>query len=196
MKPFPKISMAFRGALCAFFCLMLGFSGLAASTSAQDPPVATGEANRGRAIFNGIGGCFNCHGNDGVITRLPRHAPQLAEELARLTPAPADLRNPSRLKSRTDADRLRSIKFGHPGTAMFPKKFLSEREVADLLAYLATLREEAAAATRPPTSGQSKIAQQPTRRTTILYTQPRRSNMQLPLTNLPHNFYTAIIVSF
>lgn len=58
-------------------------------------------------------------------------------------PPPADLRNPSRLKSQTDADRLRSIKFGHPGTAMFPKQFLSEREVADLLAYLATLREEA-----------------------------------------------------
>ncbi len=143
MKPFPKISRAFREALCAFFCLMLGFSGLVASASAQDPPVAAGETDRGRAIFNGIGGCFNCHGNDGVITRLPRHSPQLAEELARLTPPPADLRNPSRLKSQTDADRLRSIKFGHPGTAMFPKKFLSEREVADLLAYLATLREEA-----------------------------------------------------
>lgn len=134
MKPFLQIRMAFHKALHALFRFMLGFSWLAASASAQDPPVAAGETDRGGAIFSGIGGCFNCHGHDGVITRLPRHSPQLAEELARLTPPPADLRNPSRLKSQTDADRLRSIEFGPPGTAMFPKKFLSEREVADLLA--------------------------------------------------------------
>lgn len=134
---------ALHTALPALFCLTFGFPEIVASAFAQDPPVAMGEADRGRVIFNGIGGCFNCHGNDGVITRLPRHSPQLAEELARLAPPPADLRNPSHLKSQTDADRLRSIKFGHPGTAMFPKKFLSEREVADLLAYLATLREKA-----------------------------------------------------
>lgn len=143
MKPFPQITVGLAETLRACFCLILALLWLAASASAQDPPVAPGEADRGKAIFNGIGGCFNCHGSDGVITHLPRHSPQLAEELARLAPPPADLRNPARLKSQTDADRLRSIKFGHPGTAMFPKKFLSEREVSDLLAYLAELRNAA-----------------------------------------------------
>lgn len=141
MKPFPKISMTFHEALRVCCCLAISLPWLATSVSAQDPPVVLGEADRGKAIFNGIGGCFNCHGNDGVITRLPRHSAQLADELARLAPPPADLRNPARLKSQTDADRLRSIKFGHPGTAMFPKKFLSEREVSDLLAYLTELRK-------------------------------------------------------
>ncbi|MFM8552572.1 MAG: c-type cytochrome [Nitrospiraceae bacterium] len=109
---------------------------------APEAAIQPGDANRGRALFNGIGGCFNCHGYDGVLSRRPKVSPQLAEEVARLTPPPADLRDQARLKAETEQDRLRSIKFGHPGTAMFPKKFLMKQELADLLAYLATLRAE------------------------------------------------------
>lgn len=114
----------------------------AAGEAAPDVAAQAGDAARGRALFNGIGGCFNCHGTDGVLARRPDYQPRLAEEVARLNPPPADLRDQASLKAQTEEDRLRSIKFGHPGTAMFPKKFLMEREVADLLAYLATLRTE------------------------------------------------------
>ena len=122
--------------------LLFGLPAWAAGEAAPDAATPAGDAARGRALFNGIGGCFNCHGTDGVLARRPDYQPRLAEELARLTPPPADLRDQASLKAQTEEDRLRSIKFGHPGTAMFPKKFLMEREVADLLAYLATLRAE------------------------------------------------------
>jgi len=138
-----------RTTILALLCLLLGLpGGSAAGEALQELPTIVGEPDRGRSLFNGIGGCFNCHGYDGESTRLPRHAPKLAEELARLTPPPADLRDPSRLKSQTDLDRLRSIRFGHPGTAMFPKIFLSERELADLVAYVTTLGEKAVDAER------------------------------------------------
>ena len=58
----------------------------------------------------------------------------------RLPAPPANLRNPGTLKSRNDEDRFRSIKLGHPGTAMYPKNLLRDEDIRDLIAYLATLR--------------------------------------------------------
>jgi mono/diheme cytochrome c family protein len=104
-----------------------------------------GDRVRGRSIFNGIGGCFNCHGYDGDMTRRPHFSPKIADELAHLNPKPANLRNPATLKAEDGAQRFQTIKFGHPGTAMFPKKFLSDQEIIHVLAYLATLRAEATA---------------------------------------------------
>ncbi len=117
----------------------------AASPPASVDGDAGGDRERGRSIFNGIGGCFNCHGYEGDITRRPRFSPKLADELAHLNPQPADLRNPAGLKSENDEQRFLAIKFGHPGTAMFPKKFLTDQEINHILAYLAALRVEAAA---------------------------------------------------
>lgn len=135
-------SILFRSGQAMALVLLLGLPAWTASEAAPDAATPAGDAARGRALFNGIGGCFNCHGYDGVRGRLPDYQPQLAEELARLNPQPADLRDQASLKAQSEEDRLRSIKFGHPGTAMFPRKFLMDREVADLLAYLATLRTE------------------------------------------------------
>lgn len=134
----------------ALLVLLFGLPAWAANETAPDLMIAApGDAGRGRALFNGIGGCFNCHGYDGVLGRRPDYSPQLAEEVARLNPPPADLRDQAHLKAQTDQDRFRSIKFGHPGTAMFPKKFLMDQELADLLAYLATLPAEGRGPAKP-----------------------------------------------
>jgi cytochrome c553 len=45
------------------------------------------------------------------------------------------------LKSTTDEDRFRSVKQGHVGTAMFPKKLMSDDDIRDLVAYLGVLRK-------------------------------------------------------
>ncbi len=107
------------------------------------PPLPAGDAAQGKAIFNGRGGCAYCHGTDGRIGNRPHRSKELTELIAKLDPPPADLRHAPSLKSQDDAQRFLSIKFGHPGTAMFPKKtLLMDREIADLVAYLAVLRTD------------------------------------------------------
>lgn len=105
------------------------------------PPLPAGDAAKGKTIFHGIGGCAYCHGTEGDLTKRPHKSKELTELIAKLDPQPADLRNPATLKSRDETERFVSIKFGHPGTAMFPRKTqLLDREIADLVAYLAILR--------------------------------------------------------
>jgi len=115
----------------------------AAPSPAPSAAKAKGASDRGKKIFNGKGFCYQCHGIDGYISRRPKMAPEMAQMLDRLNPKPADFRNPASLKSKDDTDRFIAIKEGHPGTAMFPKPFLSDKEIADVLVYLAELRAEA-----------------------------------------------------
>ena len=127
--------------------LLFGVAGLApapvpAAGPAASPPPA-GDAARGKAIYHGKGGCAFCHGTDGYLVRKPHKTDLHTEAIAKLDPPPADLRNPASLKSKDEAQRFKSIKFGHPGTAMFPRETqLNDREIADVLAYLAILRAE------------------------------------------------------
>ena len=127
--------------------LLLGTAGFAPGRASADEPVApplpAGDATRGKTIFHGQGGCAFCHGKDGYIGKRPRKTDLHTEAIAKLDPPPADLRNAAALQSRDDAQRFASIKFGHPGTAMFPRETqLLDRDIADLLAYLAVLRTE------------------------------------------------------
>ncbi len=115
----------------------------AAPSSSPPTAKAKGDSERGKKIFNGKGFCYQCHGIDGYIGRRPKMTPEMARTLDRLNPKPADFRNPSSLKSHNDEERTSAIKEGHPGTAMFPKSFLSDEEIADILVYLAELRAEA-----------------------------------------------------
>ena len=115
----------------------------AAPSPAPSAAKAKGDSERGKKIFNGKGFCYQCHGIDGYIGRRPQMAPEMAQMLNRLNPKPADFRNPSSLKSNNDKERFAAIKEGHSGTAMFPKSFLSDEEIADILAYLGELRAEA-----------------------------------------------------
>lgn len=101
-------------------------------------------AARGRAIFNGKGICYYCHGVDGHTDQRPQLEQETASVVARISPIPIDLRNLSMLKMKSDKERFRAIREGHPGTGMLPDTRLTDREINDTLAYLALLRRESA----------------------------------------------------
>jgi mono/diheme cytochrome c family protein len=99
-----------------------------------------GGIEKGRRVYHEIGGCAVCHGIEGRLKNKPNLSADLKEKLSRLQPPPADFRNHATLKAENDHDRFRSIKYGHPGTAMFPKTLLRDEDIWDLIAYLNSLR--------------------------------------------------------
>jgi mono/diheme cytochrome c family protein len=103
---------------------------------------AVGDADRGRAVFNGKGICYYCHGIDGKKDQRPQLAADTATLITQLNPQPVDLRNPNALRLNTDKQRARAILDGHPGTGMFPDTTMTNQELIDTLAYLALLRQE------------------------------------------------------
>jgi cytochrome c553 len=105
---------------------------------------AAGDAERGRAAFNGKGVCYYCHGIDGNKDQRPQLAADTAALIAQLNPQPTDLRNPKALQLKTDKQRARAIREGHSGTGMFPDTTMTTPELTDTLAYLALLRREGA----------------------------------------------------
>jgi mono/diheme cytochrome c family protein len=102
----------------------------------------SGDAERGRAVFNGKGVCYYCHGMDGNMEQQPQLAPDTATLIAQLNPPPVDLRNPKSLRLTNDNARAKAIRKGHPGTGMFPDTTMTDQELTDTLAYLALLRRE------------------------------------------------------
>ena len=109
------------------------------------PPKHTktaGGAERGRAVFNGNGVCYYCHGIDGSKDQRPQLSADTAALIAQLNPPPVDLRNEKILHLKTDKQRARAIREGHPGTGMFPDTTVTTQELIDTLAYLALLRRE------------------------------------------------------
>jgi len=113
--------------------------------AAQDSPAgAVGDAVRGRNLFNGKEVCFYCHGLDAHPDRLLQLEQDTASYVAHLDPKPPHLREPLGLKMTGDKERFRLIREGHVGTGMLPDANLSDQEIHDLLAYLATLRSPAA----------------------------------------------------
>ncbi len=111
------------------------------SFGAQASSKASGNAEAGRAVFNGKGVCYYCHGVDGDRTKLPQLAADTAALIAQLNPQPADLRNAQSLRLKNNKERAKAIRQGHPGTGMFPDTTMTDRELADVLAYLNTLRK-------------------------------------------------------
>ena len=101
-----------------------------------------GDAERGRAVFNGKGVCYYCHGMDGNMEQQPQLAADTAALIAQLNPPPVDLRNPKSLLLTNDNARAKAIRKGHPGTGMFPDTTMTDQELTDALAYLAFLRRE------------------------------------------------------
>ncbi len=114
-----------------------------ASPPASAPASRTlrGDAKHGRQLYHELGGCAMCHGIEGHLHTRPPMSVDLVRRLDALPAPPADLRNPATLRSQNDEDRYRSIKLGHPGTAMYPKTLLRDEDIRDLVAYLATLGE-------------------------------------------------------
>jgi hypothetical protein len=84
------------------------------------------------------------HGSDVNKDQRPQLAADTAALIAQLNPPPVDLRNPKVLYLKTDKQRARAIREGHPGTGMFPDTRMTDQELTDTLAYLALLRREGA----------------------------------------------------
>ncbi len=143
MQPLPKQVLSDDDifALLAYLALIRGPAAPAAVAPAPDTSIR-GDAKSGRQIYHEIGGCAICHGIDGHLENRPPIPADLTEKLDRLPVPPANLRDAAGLKSQNDQDRVRSIKLGHPGTAMYPKNLLRDDDIRDLIAYLATLRGE------------------------------------------------------
>jgi len=114
--------------------------------AASPPPLAStegaGDAERGRAVFNGKGVCHYCHGIDGNKDQRPQLTADTTSLIAQLNPPPADLRDPKALSLTSDKQRVRAIREGHLGTGMFPDTTMTDQELTDTLAYLALLRRE------------------------------------------------------
>jgi len=112
--------------------------------SPSSPPSAKlkGNVGRGREIFNGKGACHYCHGIDGYLGRMPRLEADTAALISGLNPSPSDLRNPGALRLKTNKERARAIREGHPGTGMFPDLTMTDQDIADTLMYLALLRRD------------------------------------------------------
>ena len=131
--------------------VMLGlvlFDGALAQARRQAPNSSATiqvDAERGRAVFNGKGVCYYCHGIDGNKDQRPQLAADTAALIDQLNPPPSDLRNRKGLRLATDKARFNAIREGHPGTGMFPDTTMTTQELTDTLAYLAFLRSEGSA---------------------------------------------------
>ena len=114
-----------------------------AESSVSQPGVKLkANVERGRDIFHGKGACSYCHGMDGYLDRLPQLKEDIAALIARLNPPPTDLRNPGVLRLKTNKERARAIREGHPGTGMFPDRTMTNQDLADTLFYLAFIRKD------------------------------------------------------
>jgi mono/diheme cytochrome c family protein len=130
------------GWLAILFTQMSDMNAWAGPQSSNKSTKAQGDAERGRAVFNGKGVCYYCHGIDGNKDQRPQLAADTAALIAQLNPQPVNLRNPKVLHLRTDKQRARAVREGHPGTGMFPDTTMTTQELTDTLAYLALLRRE------------------------------------------------------
>jgi cytochrome c553 len=117
----------------------------AGSPTSPKSTKAAGDAERGRAVFNGKGVCYYCHGIDGNKDQRPKLAADTAALIEQLNPSPVDLKNPKALYLKTDKQRAHAVREGHPGTGMFPDTRMTDQELRDTLAYLALLRGEGSA---------------------------------------------------
>ena len=114
-----------------------------AESSASQPGVKLkANVERGRDIFHGKGACSNCHGMDGYLDRLPPMKEAIAERAAQLNPPPTNLRDPGVLRLKTNKERARAIREGHPGARMFPDFIMTDQNMVDTLFYLAFIRKD------------------------------------------------------
>ncbi|MBX3302981.1 MAG: hypothetical protein KF693_12275 [Nitrospira sp.] len=136
-----SLSLLFTSSL-GMELLSPSLSAWAESPTAQPTGKLKGNIMRGREIFNGKGVCYYCHGIDGYIGKRPRLEADTATLIAKLNPPPTDLRNPEVQRLKTNKERARAIREGHPGTGMFPDTTMTDQDLADTLLYLALIRRD------------------------------------------------------
>jgi mono/diheme cytochrome c family protein len=82
---------------------------------------------KGKALYDGKGTCFNCHGTDGSGN---------GPAAAKLNPAPRNFRHHGFWRHRTEGEIFWVIKHGSPGTAMIGfGPVLSDEEIWSLIQY-------------------------------------------------------------
>jgi len=82
---------------------------------------------KGKAIYDGKGTCFNCHGTDGGGN---------GPAAAKLNPAPRNFRHHGFWRHRTEGEIFWVIKHGSPGTAMIGfGPVLSDEEIWSVIQY-------------------------------------------------------------
>lgn len=123
---------------------------LALAESSGTGTALKGDTTRGQGLFNGKGICHYCHGIDGVIDKKPSLTPDTAAAIAKHAASAPDLRNRATQSLKDNKARFRAIREGHPGSGMFPDTTLSDQDIADLLAYLASLRQSQTAPHKNP----------------------------------------------
>jgi mono/diheme cytochrome c family protein len=83
---------------------------------------------KGKAVYNGKGTCFNCHGRDG-----DGHGPVASQ----LNPSPRNFHHHVLWQNRTEGELFWVIKHGSPGTAMIGfGRVLSDDEIWAVVRYL------------------------------------------------------------
>lgn len=136
----PPCSAAFAK-MWIILVLLLEIPFAAATTAFALPQAPTGgDPGKGRQVFHGKGICYFCHGQNGDPENLPELKPETLRTVRGLRPHPPDLRRPKTLKLKSDSQRFLTIQDGHEGTGMLPDTTLSNQEIRDVVAYLATLR--------------------------------------------------------
>lgn len=114
----------------------------ASAESSVSQPGVKRSVERGRDIFHGNGSCSYCHGMDGYLNRLPQMKEDIAARIARLNPPPTDLRDTGVLRLKTNKERARAIREGHPSTGRSREFTMNDRDMADILFYLAFIRKD------------------------------------------------------
>jgi mono/diheme cytochrome c family protein len=134
------LSILLAGLLASLCTYMAEMNTWAGSPTLSKSTKPAGDAERGRAVFNGKGVCYYCHGIDGNKDQRPKLKADTTALIAQLNPPPVDLRNPKAQYLMSDKQRAHAIRKGHPGTGMFPDTRMTDQELTDTLAYLALLR--------------------------------------------------------
>lgn len=89
---------------------------------------------KGKAIYNGKGGCFNCHGTDGGGN---------GPAAAKMNPAPRNFQHHGLWRHRTEGEIFWVIKHGSPGTAMIGfGPVLTDEEIWSVIQYERTFAGE------------------------------------------------------
>lgn len=101
---------------------------LAEARALKSPlPDSSEVVEKGKAIFEGKGTCFNCHGTDGG-----GNGPAAAQ----LNPSPRNFRHHGFWRHRTEGEIFWVIKHGSPGTAMIGfGPVLSDEEIWSVIQY-------------------------------------------------------------
>ena len=101
---------------------------LAKAKANKGPGSTAASIAKGKAIFDGKGACFTCHGPGGKGDGIAA---------AGLEPSPRNFTNPAFDKVRTEGEMMWVLKNGSPGTAMVPviPDQISEAEGWDVISY-------------------------------------------------------------